>query len=363
MAALRRVLAIALLDLRRAYAKPLALVVLVLLPALAALGLVALVGAVSGPTAPPVLVVVDEAGGPAAAAFVDALEAVPFTVVPSGRRPATEAVAAGQLRFAVVVPAGFGRDGVFDLEVLGRVEDLGDGEPAIAGWARAVAGRLAAGLPAAGPLSEREAPRGGAPTSDAVPMRLALAVFVLASLTILIARGAAFQRERAAGRLARTVASGVPASEVVAAFVVALLIAGGVQALAFFGTTAALGMPWFAGGVGALLATVVATLLAVAGLAAAITGFARTEAQVMVWSYIAPSLLAMLGGAFWPLDASPAALQQIARLSPVYWSLQALEGGTVFAGWSTQVGPLALLALVGVVGMVAGAQALRRADL
>ena len=363
MATLRRVLTIALFDLRRAYAKPLALLVLVVVPALAALGLVTLVGAVTGPAAPATLVVVDEDGGPQAAAYVEALEAVPFTVVPFGRQQAADAIAAGWLRFAVVVPRGFGARGGHDLEVLGRAEDLGEASPAIAGWARAVAGRVAAGLPPAGPLSEREAPRGGAFDGDAIPMRLAFAVFAIASLLVLIGRGAALQRERAQGRLARTVASGVPASEVIGAFVVALLIAGGVQALAFFGTTAALGMPWFAGGVASFLATVSATLLAVAGLAAAITGFARTEAQVMVWSYVTPSLLAMLGGAFWPLDSSPATLQQVARLSPVYWSLEALAGGTIYAGWSSQVGPLAMLALIGVVGMVAGVQALRRADL
>ena len=241
MAALRRVLTIALFDLRRAYAKPLALVVLVVLPALAALGLVALVGVVTGPAAPSVLVVVDEDGGSAAAAYVAALEAVPFTVRTFGRQQAADAIADGWLRFAVVVPAGFGARGTFDLEVLGRAEDLGGSSLAIAGWARAVAGRVAAGLPAAGPLSERESPRGGPIDGDAMPMRLAFGVFAIAALLVLIGRGAALQRERLQGRLARTVASGVPASEVVAAFVVALLMAGGVQALAFFGTTAAVG--------------------------------------------------------------------------------------------------------------------------
>ncbi len=362
MAAFRRVLVIALFDLRRAYAKPLALLLLVVMPGLAALGLVAIAGSMGG-GAPPVLVVVDESGGPAATAYREALAAVPFTVVPARRQEARDWIAAGGLHYAVVVPAGFGPRGGYDVEVLARGDEAPNAEPPMVGWARAVAGRVAAGLPPTGALSERETPRGGTDDGDAVPMRLAFAVFLVVSLLVLIGRGAAFQRERLEGRLARTVAAGARASEVLAAFVVSLLVAGGLQAVAFFGATGALGMPWFAGGAASFVATVTGTLLAVAGIAVAITGFARTAAQVLVWSYVAPSLVAMLGGAFWPIDGAPAALQQLARLTPAYWSLEALAGGTVYAGWSTQVGPLAMLALVGIVGMVAGVQALRRADL
>lgn len=360
MAALRRVFVIALFDVVRAYAKPLAMLNLVVVPVVAALGLVALFGS-SGQSAPPALVVVDEDGGPVAAAYLDALASVPYTVVPMARAEATEAVAAGDRRVALVVPPGFGADGAYDLEVLGRGGGQDDVLAALAGWPRVVAARAAAGLPAAGPLVERETPRGGVHASDSGAMRLAFAVFVTIALLVLVARGAAFQRERDEGRLARTVVTGVPFREVIAALVVGLLIVGVVQAVAFFATTAALGMPWFAGGALPFVVTVASTLLAVAGMAAAVTGFTRTEAQVLVVSYTAPSLFAMLGGAFWPLDAAPATLQQAARLSPVFWSLEALEGGSVYAGWSLQVVPVAVLVLVGVVGMVAGVQALRRA--
>ncbi len=362
MAALQRVLVIALFDLRRAYVKPLSLLLLVVMPVLAALGLSALAGSM-GNGAPPVLVVVDESGGPAADAYREALTAVPFTVVPARRQEASAWIAAGDLHHAIVVPAGFGPSDGHDIEVLTRADEAGNAEPPVVGWARAVAGRVAAGLPPTGALSERQTPRGGSDGGDAVPMRLAFAVFLVVSLLVLIGRGAAFQRERLERRLARTVVAGARTNEVLAAFVVSLLVAGGVQAVAFFGATGALGMPWLAGGGASFVATVAGTLLAVAGIAAAITGFARTEAQVLVWSYVAPSLVVMLGGAFWPIDSAPAALQQLARLTPAYWSLEALAGGTIYAGWSTQVVPLAMLVLVGIVGMVAGVQALRRADL
>lgn len=360
MAALRRVLVIALFDVARAYAKPLAILYVVVVPVVAALAIATLFAS-GARTAPPELAVVDEDGGPQAAAFRDALASVPYTVMPMGRDEAVDAIASGDRRWAVVIPAGFGASGGYDLELLERPGDPGVEAPAVAGLARAIAARTAGGHPTAGPLVSREAPRGGPHDGDVATMRLAYAVFVAILLFVLIGRGASFQRERAAGRLARTVATGVPLREVVASLVVALLIVGAVQAVAFFGATAALGLPWFAGNLGPFAATVAATLLAVAGLAAAITGFARTEAQVQVWSYNAPSLFAMLGGAFWPLDSAPATLQYAARLSPVYWSLEALAGGSVYAGGSAQLVPVAMLVLVGVVGTVAGVQALRRA--
>jgi len=360
--ALRRVATIALFDVRRAYGSPLALVNLVLVPVVAALGLVALVGPSDRQHRE--LVVVDEVGGPAAVAYVEALAAVPYAVVPMSRQQAAGAVSGGGRRVAVVLPAGFGASGqpdAFALEVLSRDGDESDAVMAHVGWARAVAARAAEGLPASGSVIVREAPRGVAHGREAVSMRLAFAVFVVVALYVLIGRGAVFQRERTAGRLARTVATGVPYVEVVAALVVGLLLVGAMQAGLFFATTGAVGLPWFDGGVVPFVVTVAATLLAVAGLSAAVTGFARTEAQVQVWTYAAPTLFAMLGGAFWPLDGSPAPLQQAARLSPMYWSLEALAAGTVYDGWPSQVMPVSVLVLVGVVGMVAGVQALRRA--
>lgn len=362
MGALRRVATITSFELQRAFASPFALVQLVVVPVVAALALVTLFGATDERYRE--LVVVDEDGGRAAAAFVDALAAVPYEVVPMTRPQAAAAVSVGDRRAAVVLPAGFGaggQPGAFALEVLSRDGDEPAAVSSHVGWALAVAGRAAQGLPVTGSVIAREAPRGAAHGRDVANMRLAFAVFVVASLFVLIGRGAAFQRERAAGRLARTVATGVPYVEVVAALVAGLLLVGVVQAVAFFATTAAFGLPWLDGGAVAFVVTVAATLLAAAGVSAAVTGFARTEAQVQVWTYAAPTLFAMLGGAFWPLDASSPLLQQAARLSPVSWSLETFAGGLVYAGWSTQVVPASVLMLIGVVGMVAGVQALRRA--
>jgi hypothetical protein len=361
---LRRVATIALFDVMRAYGSTGALINLVLVPVVAALGLMTLFGSSQGQHRE--LVVVDEDGGPVAGAFVDALAAVPYAVVTLSRQEAADAVSAGARRVAVVLPAGFGataQPGAFALEVLGRDGDEADAAMAHVGWPRVVAARAAEGQPPAGAVLTLEAPRGGEHHRDVASMRLAFAVFVVVALYVSIGRGATFQRERSAGRLARTVATGVPYVEVVAALVVGLLLVGGVQAAVFFVATAAVGLPWLAGGSAAFVVTVAATLVAVAGVAAAVTGFARTEAQVQVWTFAAPTLFAMLGGAFWPLDGSPGALQQAARLSPMYWSLDALAGGVVYEGWPSQVVPVSVLVLVAVVGMVAGVQALRRTRL
>lgn len=367
MAAPRRIALMALLELRRAYGTLRGFAGLVVLPILAAFALVALFSA-SGSTVAPVVLVVDEDGGAQAAAYLEALALVPFDVRTATREEALIAVADGERALAVVVPVGFGAvaDGpaedAFGLELL-----VPEGvDPAVAraaaAWPRAVAARLATGAPPAGPVFARTSPSDAGDPAFFVATRLAFVAFVVFALVLLIGRGAAFHRERASGRLARTVVTGVPMREVVAAHVVSLLGVGTVQAVAFFGATALLGIPWFAAGAAPLVVAVGATLIAAAGLASAVTGFARTVAQVQVWSYGAPSLFAMLGGAWWPLDTAPGVMQQAARLSPVFWSLEAFEGGAIYAGWATQVVPVAVLVGVGVLGFVAGVQALRRVE-
>jgi len=73
--------------------------------------------------------------------------------------------------------------------------------------------------------------------------------------------------------------------------------------------------------------------------------------------------LAMAGGAFFPLEIAPAALQQLARINPVYWAVEALVGGMIFDGVASQFVPLSVLILVGVMSMIIGVQGLRRLEL
>src|SRR5690606_7697942 len=99
------------------------------------------------------------------------------------------------------------------------------------------------------------------------------------------------------------------------------------------------------------------------GLAICLSGLTRSATLVQGLSGGVPPLLAMIGGAFFPLEAAPAALQQAARLNPVYWAMELLAEGYIYQGVVSQLMPLTVLVLIGVLGTVIGIQGLRRMEL
>ncbi|MCW5861236.1 MAG: ABC transporter permease, partial [Caldilineales bacterium] len=72
----------------------------------------------------------------------------------------------------------------------------------------------------------------------------------------------------------------------------------------------------------ALALMVLATTFAIASLGMMIAGLARTFAQAAALSNILMYSIAAIGGAWWPIEITPAWMQQIARLTPTFWAMQ-----------------------------------------
>ncbi|WP_324716675.1 ABC transporter permease [Carboxydochorda subterranea] len=321
--------------------------------------IISLILAGAGAVKPPRAVVVNEDGTETVERLIRALATTPFDVQLAGRDEAMKQIAGGHVETALVVPAGFAASiaaGAPRLEVL---QAGGSAGGLLVTRAKAIAAALARGEALPETLVAIETPR---PTGDASPftrVRVVFGVYLLFGLTASIQRTAALHRERKAGLLQRVLSTGVPYGEVIAAFMASIFLIGLLQAAVVLAVTGLLGTPWLAAGPGAIALPVLGSLFAGSGLAVALSGFVRSEAQVQLLGS-APPLLAVLGGAVMPLELTPAGVQKLAVFNPFYWAMEALEGGFVYRGWESQAGPLAVLLLVGVVGMVVGVQALRR---
>lgn len=205
-------------------------------------------------------------------------------------------------------------------------------------------------------------PRGDDRLDSFPALRATFAVFLIFCLTALITRAGNIHEERKGGTLARTLACGIPYRDVVAAHVVSIGVTGVIQAALVLSITGILGFDWLAAGWSALLLPTAVALFTCAGIAVGIVGFVRNEGHLQLIVGAGPSLLAMFGGAFFPLDGAPANIQRLTVVNPIYWSMEALDGGFVYQGIASQTGPLAILILVGVLGIVLGVQGLRRME-
>ncbi|GEM_PF-2353757 len=205
-----------------------------------------------------------------------------------------------------------------------------------------------------------ETPRGDAAALEYPAMSRVFGVYLIFVFSALITRSGAIHEEARRGTLQRALAMGVPHWEIVAAHGTGLVLVGLVQAVAFFGVTGLLGTPWLASGWSAVALPVAGAILAAAGVAVGIAGFVRSGPLLQMIGGGGPSMLAMMGGAFFPLDVAPAGVQRLAFLNPVHWAVEALSGGFVYKGLESQAAPLAVLLLFAVAGAVIGVQGLRR---
>ncbi len=206
-------------------------------------------------------------------------------------------------------------------------------------------------------------PRGDTDESGLVRLRMTFAVYMVFAFAALFSRSGALHQEYAEGTLQRTVAGGVAYGAIVAAHVAAVFLVGLVQAAVVVTLTSLLGTPWLMAGWGVLALTIGGTLLVAAGLAIGLSGLTRSATVMQGLSGSLPPLLGMMGGAFFPLEAAPAGLQQAARVNPVYWTMELLAEGYVYRGAAGQMMPLAVLVLIGILGAVIGIQGLRRVEM
>src|SRR5690606_8056113 len=98
-----------------------------------------------------------------------------------------------------------------------------------------------------------------------------------------------------------------------------------------------------ASGWSAALLPVTAAVFVCAGIAVGVAGFVTNESRLQFIAGGGPNLLAMLAGAFFPLDGAPAAVQRLTAVNPVYWAMKALDGGFLYEGFASQAGPLAVV--------------------
>jgi ABC-2 type transport system permease protein len=166
-----------------------------------------------------------------------------------------------------------------------------------------------------------------------------------------------FVDERGSGVLARLRSLGVSPLRMIAAKILPYVLVNGVQA-ALMLAVGVWFMPLIGGDAlsltgihwGALLAMLLSVSVAAVSMALAIASLVRTHAQASAFGPILNVLMAALGGVMVPIFVMPAAMQQIARYSPMNWGLEGLldvvlRGGNI-AAILPEAGRLWLFALL-----------------
>jgi ABC-2 type transport system permease protein len=118
-------------------------------------------------------------------------------------------------------------------------------------------------------------------------------------------------------------------------------------------------VPWGDDPLGVIL--IVTTFgLAATGLGIMISTLARTRGQVSALTAVGATAMAMLGGAYWPLDIVSPAMRTIALLTPVGWAMTGLTDVVVRAqGAGQAVLPSAVLLGMAAVFLAVGVARLR----
>jgi ABC-2 type transport system permease protein len=329
--------------------------------------------------------VVDADGSALTSSFVEALTSQDDSSVVTFAALPDEATARARmddddLGAAIVIPAGFGAAATSGGDA--AITVLRDPSREVSGAvARSVATRFTDGIRARAVLVGTVLALGGTPPSDTELAAIDLgadtvrteapggheldpAAFFGVSMSILflfftVAFAArSLIAERNAGVVPRMLASGAAPGAIVAGKVLAVCA----LALAGFATVWAVtslvfGASW--GDPVTVVLLMVATVLAVGGVATFVCGLARTEQQADSYTAVVSFVLALLGGNFvGPADA-PAALQRMATFTPNGQALAAFTKASVDgagpAGVASHVA--VLLAIAGVFGVIGLARA------
>lgn len=294
-----------------------------------------------------------------------------------------------RLPVAVVIPAGFeaalaGPGPVPDVELIAR-----PGAPIASGFVRAVvdgwlsrvrAGRLAATTaaslgPAApsDPAALAEIATRAATMSPPLDLRnggveqdINLAAYFGPSMGILflfLALGLmarSLLAERRDGTLARLQAAPVHLGQVLAGKAVAIGAAGVASlCLLWLVTSVVFGASW--GSPLPVAALIVATVIAVGGIAAFVSSLAKTETQAEGLTSIVAFVLGLLGGNFFPINELPDGFLRISRLTPNGVALQAFSDLSFQRDGLTDIArPLATLLAIGLVTATFAGRRLQR---
>jgi ABC-2 type transport system permease protein len=287
---------------------------------------------------------------------------------------------------AIVLPAGFGAQ--VTAGAGSTIDVLRDPRREISGEiARSVAGRFADGITTrtlaaitsiavGAPLPDAtalagldetvgrlvdESP-GGSPLDATAYFGVSMSILFLFFTISFAAQSLA--RERRSGVLDRLLAADARPAAIVAGKVLAVSLLG----LAGFVTvwvvtTVAFGATW--GDPVAVFVTMVATVLAVGGVAMFVSGFARTPQQAESYTSAVAFVLALLGGNFIGPGQAPPLLDRLSRFTPNGQSLRAFTSIATDGASAADVADhlLALVAIAvvfGAIGLVRTRQAVQR---
>ena len=282
----------------------------------------------------------------------------------------------GDMGAAVVVPEGFTAslqtDAPGDLEVITSSDGAVSAEVAravAAGFTdRANAARLAAAttaatgvaVPDADELAAIELPvqidttGSGGDVSPAAYFGPAMGLLFLFLSVGAVARD--LLTEKRIGLLDRLRAGPVSDAAILAGKGLSVMAIGTTSLLVIWAvTTVALGADW--GDPAGVVLLVLASALAVAGIAGLIAGIARTEQSADMLASVAAFVFALVGGAFIPPGDLPEALQRLALLTPTGWALRGFAELSAGGGGVTDVAPHALVLVAW--GVIAGLAAAR----
>ena len=156
-----------------------------------------------------------------------------------------------------------------------------------------------------------------------------LVQWVLFSL-LTVATGVAWERKR--GLLRRLAGAGVSGREIIQGKMMAMVVITFLQQLMLVLLGAlAFGVGYFNSPV-ALLMTMISLSMLAACVGLLISALFRSEPPVIATTVISAQLLAVLGGAWFPLEVTSAAFSRVAHFFPSAWIMDSLHG-LVLKGW------------------------------
>jgi ABC-2 type transport system permease protein len=325
---------------------------------------------------------VDRDGGPVAAALREGpLAAMSGQGLLTLQRPATSgaaraALSDGSVEVAIIVPEGFSTAATSGtgapLELLVDTDAALSGQVArslLTGFVHeveAIGLGVATALAAGGPPPDLATIPGLTEAARTMPSPIAIedaavgvreasnATYYAAAMAIFFVFMSAqfgltsIHAERRAGTLARMVASPLRWRAIlVAKLIVALLMAVLSMGVVVVGTSLLLGAGW--GDPLAVGSLVVGAAVAATGVALVAVVLTRTEDQAASAIAVVTMVLAILGGAFFPLSQGPELLAQASFLTPHAWFLRGVADASAGGGIDVVAGPVGVLLLIGLV--------------
>jgi ABC-2 type transport system permease protein len=383
----RALFGIASVELRRRMRNRSALITAIVAPLAMAVVFGLLVG--GGASFQATIGVADEDASELSASFVEDLldideDAITFVATDPGA--ARSAVDDGELDAAIVIPDGFGEQATAGQG--GAIEVVRDPRNEIsAAVARSIAGEFADGIstralaavtlvgitgtaPPADALAgldetaarmSEQAP-GGRPLDAAAYFGASMSILFLFFTVAFAAQS--LVAERSSGVLGRVLATGATPRAVVGGKVLAVCLLGlGSFVVVWLVTTLGFGARW--GNTPAVLVTMLATVVAVGGVAMFVAGLASTPRQAESYASATAFVLALLGGNFLGPGQAPPLLEQLSRYTPNGQSLRAFTAVATDGAGIADIAPnLAALVTIGVVfgaiGMIRSMRAVQR---